>query len=298
MGIEAGRCLGIVGESGCGKSLTLRSVMGLVPLGVERDLSALRVAGREVLGDGTPPPGVAMVFQDSATSLNPSMRVGSYLVRVLRRAAGHDARSAREAALLLLSEVGISHPEVHMNAFPHQLSGGLRQRTAIALALATAPAVLLCDEPTTALDVSTQARILRLLRERMDARELAMVFVSHDMGVIRQVADRVAVMYAGRIVETGSTEDVIDRPRHHYTRMLLESMPANAAPGGAFRSIPGLPPAPAAYVEGCRFASRCPHHDAGCDLPLVGLDGLSLEHRSDCVHEDDTPSREWTHARG
>ncbi|RBQ20995.1 ABC transporter ATP-binding protein [Spongiactinospora rosea] len=272
--VGAGQCLGIVGESGCGKSLTLRATMGLLPPGATRTGGDIRV-GRD---------GLAMVFQDSHASLDPTMRVGSFLADVVRRRRGGTRAAARRQAAELLAAVGVPDPELRLRAYPHELSGGTRQRVAIALALATDPRVLLCDEPTTALDVTLQAEILRLLDTARAERGLGVVLVSHDVAVIRQVADVVAVMYAGQIIEAGPAAEVLDRPRHPYTRALISAVPALDGPVGPFRPIPGTPPDPAAYTPACRFLPRCGHDDAACRGQVPGVHALDLLHRSSCVH--------------
>ncbi|MBN6055616.1 ABC transporter ATP-binding protein [Nonomuraea sp. RK-328] len=324
--VGAGQCLGVVGESGCGKSLTLRAVMGLLPPGARRAGGEVRLGP----GNGSPPrpvpvggaagAGLAMVFQDSHASLDPTMRIGTFLTGVIRRTGAPRSRTgdvrdragdaptgraaARRRAVELLEAVGVPDPELRFRAYPHELSGGMRQRVAIALALATEPRVLLCDEPTTALDVTLQAEILRLLDAARTGRGLGLVFVTHDIGVVRQVADVVAVMYAGQVVEAGPVEDVLARPRHPYTRALLEAAPALAvrptlgaaptaggalavgAPRGRFRPIPGAPPSPADYTEGCRFEPRCTERDAACAVTVRGTDARLPGHRSSCVHDE------------
>ncbi|MEV0143369.1 MULTISPECIES: ABC transporter ATP-binding protein [unclassified Nonomuraea] len=298
--VGAGRCLGVVGESGCGKSLTLRAVMGLLPPGAERTGGEVRLSPRDgaapvpVPAGGAAGAGLAMVFQDSHASLDPTMRVGTFLTGVIRRTG--PARSAitraaaRRRAVELLEAVGVPDPELRFRAYPHELSGGMRQRVAIALALATEPRVLLCDEPTTALDVTLQAEILRLLDAARAERGLGLVFVSHDIGVVRQVADVVAVMYAGQVIEAGPVEEVLARPRHPYTRALLEAAPALGGPRGRFRPIPGTPPSPADYPAGCRFGPRCARHDTACSVTVGGLDARLPGHRSSCVHDPAGPA--------
>ncbi|MEY4173314.1 MAG: hypothetical protein RI900_479 [Actinomycetota bacterium] len=225
--LEAGETLGIVGESGSGKSLTLRAVAGLLPDGVRQsggtvrtdlDGGGLRDAGRAALGNG-----VAMVFQEPMTSLNPTMRIGD-LVTIGPRSAGRLGKAqARERSLQLLREVGVPDPERRLTAWPHELSGGLRQRVMIAMALATEPRILLCDEPTTALDVSVQDQVLRLLLSLQQSHSLSLVLVTHDLAVVGQMCDRVLVMNHGRIVESGPTTQVLHDPQHAYTRQLLEA---------------------------------------------------------------------------
>ncbi|MGL3807757.1 ABC transporter ATP-binding protein [Paeniglutamicibacter sp. R2-26] len=258
--VAAGEALGIVGESGSGKSLSLRAVLGLLPPGgssqgttefsFERGASGRRaesVRGR----------GVAMVFQEPMTALNPTMRVGNLIGEALRVRSGLTGRAARARVIELMASVGIPDPARRAGMWPHELSGGLRQRVVIAAALASEPELLLCDEPTTALDVTIQDQILTLLRTLREERGMAMVFVSHDLAVVAEVCDRVAVMYAGRIVETGPVEEVLRAPRHPYTAALLASAPAFGSRGGELATIPGSPPDPRAFPPGCRFAPRC-----------------------------------------
>ncbi|MEU7860836.1 ABC transporter ATP-binding protein [Nonomuraea sp. NPDC049141] len=288
--VGAGQCLGIVGESGCGKSLTLRAAMGLLPPGVERTGGEIRLSPRAGAAPHAVPPGqaagrgLAMVFQDSHASLDPTARVGAFIADIVRRRTATSRAAARRRAVELLASVGVPDPALRFGAYPHELSGGMRQRVAIALALATDPRVLLCDEPTTALDVTLQAEILRLLDAARADRGLGMVFVSHDIAVIRQIADVVAVMYAGQIIEMGPAPDVLDRPRHPYTRALIDAVPTLDGPIGRFRPIAGSPPAPADYTSACRFLARCAHHVAACAGLVPGVDGLDSRHRSSCVH--------------
>lgn len=288
--VPQGLALGIVGESGSGKSVALRSALGLSPRGTSVVGGSVTVNGQRTPAGSEMPAGLAMVFQDSFTSLDPTMRLGTYLAETVGRHRGTSARSSRERAFTLLVDVGMTEPELRMSAFPHQLSGGLRQRAAIALALATDPRYLLCDEPTTALDVTLQARILNLLKSRQRAEGLGLVFVSHDIAVVSQISDLVAVMYAGRIVEVGPTDNVINSPRHPYTRALVAAVPELDRPAGRFLSIAGTPPDPSEFQAGCRFQARCTHPGAGCDLPQRGVDARSPEHRSDCVHEEAAPA--------
>lgn len=281
--VSRGRTLAVVGESGSGKSMLARSIMRIVPsppgihAGGEvllsgKDLCALserdmsRVRGRDV----------AMVFQDPMTSLNPVLRIGDQITEVVRHHLGMSKADARARALELLISVGIPMPERRLGEYPHQLSGGLRQRVIIAIALACRPQILIADEPTTALDVSIQAQILRLLRRYQRDNGMGMIFVSHDLGTVAGLADEIAVMYAGRIVERGPTASVLGSPRMPYTEALLRSIPRLDAPShGRLEAIPGRPPALAALPRGCAFHDRCHYARDGCreERPsLVGAD--------------------------
>ncbi|MYS80342.1 ABC transporter ATP-binding protein [Embleya scabrispora] len=277
--VDAGECLGIVGESGSGKSLTLRSVLGLLPPTLIRTRGTMRFRGRE---DEEPRPvdprdlrghGVSMIFQEPMSSLNPTMRIGD-LVAAGPRAQGVSRRAAADQALSLLREVGVPDPEQRVRAWPHQLSGGLRQRVMIAMALSVEPRLLLCDEPTTALDATVQDQILTLVERLRAERGLALIFVSHDLSVIARVAGRTAVMYAGRIIEQGPTRALIENPRHPYTRGLIESMPQLHGPPVRLKAISGSPPTAGRLPSGCRFAPRCPFVVDACrevDPPLLSI---------------------------
>ncbi|WP_052357574.1 ABC transporter ATP-binding protein [Leifsonia aquatica] len=254
--VARGEVLGIVGESGSGKSLTLRAVLGVLP-------ETSRSHGCVTVFDETGAPQrsarrVAMVFQEPMLALNPTMRVGDVVAEAIRAHSGCSWRSARARAIEVMAEVGIPRAAERARAWPHELSGGLRQRVMIAAALGTEPDVLLCDEPTTALDVTIQAQILALLKRVCADRGMAMVFVSHDLAVIGQISQRIAVMYAGRIVETGRTSDVLRHPQHPYTSQLLACTPSAVSGRDPLQTIPGSPPDPRAFPPGCRFAPRCP----------------------------------------
>ena len=220
--VAAGECLGVVGESGSGKSLTMRSVVDLLPRGTRTTAGELLFDGAAYRPEDLRGRGIAMVFQEPMTALNPTRRAGDIIADgVLAAATARvSRRQARETAVSLMREVGIPDPARRARAYPHELSGGLRQRVMIALALAGHPRLLICDEPTTALDVTVQDQILRLLNRLREERGLAMLFVTHDLGVIAQVSQRIAVMYDGRVVETGATADVLARPEHEYTAQL------------------------------------------------------------------------------
>lgn len=278
--VRPGECLGLVGESGSGKSLSLRSILGLLPSGVAQTGGRLWITDERGSRDTRPENlrghGVSMVFQEPMSSLNPTLRIGD-LVAVGARQRGLNKKEAQAAALELLREVGIPDPERRMRAWPHELSGGLRQRVMIAMALSVEPKLLLCDEPTTALDTTVQDQILTLLERLRRDRGLAVIFVSHDLGVVSRIADSISVMYAGRIVESGPTAELIADPRHPYTRALLESMPNFEHATRRLPTIPGAPPAAGSWPVGCRFAPRCRFATEACrdSLPeLVAIPNL------------------------
>ncbi|MCD2442524.1 ABC transporter ATP-binding protein [Agromyces sp. SYSU K20354] len=286
--VAAGESLGIVGESGSGKSLSLRAVLGLLPSGGESDGSIRFAFERgEISGDveQVRGHGVAMVFQEPMTALNPTMRAGDLIAEAVRVRSGLSRRAAKARVIELMASVGIPDPARRARMWPHELSGGLRQRVMIAAALATEPELLLCDEPTTALDVTIQDQILGLLRRLREERGMSMVFVSHDLAVVAEVCDRVAVMYAGRIVETGPVDEVLRSPRHPYTAALLASAPSFQGGGGALATIPGSPPDPREFPSGCRFAARCAFARDDCRQAPYTLAGD--EHRATaCIHPE------------
>ena len=282
--IEPAEVFGIAGESGSGKTISVLALMGLLPPGARvegravfegRDLLRLprrelrRICGREL----------AMVFQDPMTSLHPMLSIGTQLTEHVRRHLGLGRRDASERALELLREVRIPDPDRALHAFPHQFSGGMRQRIAIAIALACRPRLLIADEPTTALDVTVQAGIIRLLDRLRRESGLAIVLITHDLGVLSAIADRVAVFYAGRVVEAGSRADVLARPRHPYTRGLLDALPHPEAAAAPLVAIPGAPPAPRHVPPGCAFHPRCDYAQPACSEavpPLVPVNGRVL----------------------
>ena len=288
--IEEGETLGLVGESGSGKSVSSLAVMGLVPsppgvvsaegmlLG-ERDLTKLspeelrRVRGKEV----------AMVFQDPMTSLNPLLTVGRQLTEVLEIHEGLSQSEAFKRAAVGLGDVGIPAPEERLAAYPHELSGGMRQRAMIAMALSTKPKILIADEPTTALDVTIQAQVLDLMKDLIQEFGMAILFITHDLGVIAQVADRVAVMYLGRIVESGPVKQVLHSPAHPYTSSLLNSLPKLDALDEPLTPIPGDIPSPLERPPGCVFHTRCPEAIAGkCSSEIPISVNVKPGHQSAC----------------
>ena len=261
--IERGEILGLVGESGSGKSITSLAIMGLLPKPGPRvrlgrieldgsDVTELQPWQRVDAGVGR----IAMIFQEPMTSLNPVLRIGDQIAEAVRVHDGTSGHVALERVRELLELVRIPDAAMQLSAYPHQLSGGMRQRVMIAIALACRPQVLIADEPTTALDVTIQIQILGLLRELCDRLDMAMLFITHDLGVIAQLVDRVAVMYGGRIVETAGVAELFDAPGHHYTRALMDCMLARST-ARRLRAIPGQAPRPGTITAGCVFAPRC-----------------------------------------
>ncbi|MEL5957846.1 ABC transporter ATP-binding protein [Streptomyces sp. CLV115] len=287
--VRPGETVGLVGESGSGKSVACRSVLGLLPRGA-RTSGQVRVFGRDVLGmrpkelAALRAREVAMVFQDPRASVNPLRRVGDFLTEGLR-ASGTPADRATARALELLEAVGIRDPRGALRRYPHQFSGGMLQRVVIAAALAAEPALLLADEPTTALDVTTQAEVIAILARLRAERGTGMLFVTHDLELASAVCDRMYVMYAGRIVETRSTDELFDRPRHPYTAGLLASTPRIEAGAPAPRPVPGRPVSLAENPPGCAFAARCPHAVPRCTEerpePATHGEGLAACHRAE-----------------
>jgi peptide/nickel transport system ATP-binding protein len=296
MRVDAGETLGIVGESGSGKSMTGLSVMDLLPPGGEIVGGSVRLSGRELVGlkseemrklRGNE---IAMIFQDPLTSLDPTKTIGYQVAEPVRLHRGASRSEALDRAVEVLSLVGLPRPKERLKDFPHQLSGGLRQRVMIAMALACEPQLLIADEPTTALDVTIQAQILDLLRDLKDRLGMAMLLITHDMGVIAGHADRVNVMYAGRVVETADVRALFSRMHHPYTQALLASIPRLSQDGGkALHAIPGLPPDLADPPAGCRFAPRCPRATDKCRAEEPPLIGETTAHLFSCWHPVDGP---------
>ncbi len=291
--IDRGEVLGLVGESGSGKSLTSRAITKLIA-------APARIAAGRVTFDGLDVFGmtpkelrsfraseVGMIFQDPFTSLNPVFRVGAQLSETLRLNKGIDGKQARHIAIDMLERVGIPRPEQHYRSYPHELSGGMRQRVMSALATAAKPKLLVADEPTTALDVITQKEILLLLSEMRRELGMAILLVSHDFGVIAQMCDRVLVMYGGRIVESGPVDSIYHHPRHPYTRGLLASVPelesANAFKRRA--ALLGQPPELGVLQAGCVFIPRCPHAQSECHSVSMELEPAGATHTSACPFE-------------
>ena len=279
----------IVGESGCGKTVTALSILGLIPQPpgeiaggrIEfQDKNLLKfsdVEMQKIRGNH-----IGMVFQEPLTSLNPVFKVGEQIGEAIRIHKNIEENTIRARCIELLKDVGIPSPEDRVNAYPHQLSGGQRQRVMIAMALACDPDIIIADEPTTALDVTVQAQILKLLRSLQRERSMAVLYITHDLGVVAQVADRVNVMYAGVIVEQGSTEDIFKNARHPYTQGLLASLPTQSKRGQRLYSIPGSVPDPAFKPKGCPFQPRCPHAVASCSEQYPRMSDYEKGHRARC----------------
>ncbi len=281
--VEEGKTLCIVGESGCGKSLTSLALMGLLPK------RAIRT-GEQILFDGTDllqlshrrmadlrGNRIGMIFQEPMTSLNPSFTIGNQLEEAMLQHRRVNRQEARDRAVYLLEKVGITGASGRLGQYPHQLPGGLRQRVMIAMTLMCGPELIIADEPTTALDVTIQAQILLLLAELQREFGMALILITHDLGIVARVADHVAVMYAGQIVEQGTVEDVFEQPLHPYTRGLLSCIPipGKTPRGSHLGSIPGMVPSMIGEIHGCHFRDRCPHADRDCEAGPVALRHLN-----------------------
>jgi peptide/nickel transport system ATP-binding protein len=300
--IAAGETVGLVGESGCGKTVTALSLLRLVdaPGRIEpgsrivfegRDLLALdEEAMRRVRGNR-----MAMVFQEPMSALNPVLTVGYQVAEVLRVHAGASRRLARERAIELLAMAGIPDAARHWRSYPHELSGGMRQRVLIAMALAMTPALLLADEPTTALDVTVQAQILELLSQLQERFGLSILLITHDMGVVAELCQRVLVMYAGQIVEEAPVAQLFAAPAHPYSQALLAAIPRLGSGNRRLATIPGTVPSPLGWPSGCRFRERCPHAWARCAAEEPPLYSLGVGRRARC-HLVDEPQRRSPHA--
>ena len=268
--LAAGEIIGLVGESGSGKTVTGFSILGLIDPPGRIAGGSVRFEGRELVGLAPSAlrrlrgQEIAMVFQDPSATLNPVLTIGRQMALALEAHGGVTAEAARRRSVEVLTQVGIPDPAKRLDAWPHQFSGGMRQRVAIAIALLNRPKLIICDEPTTALDVSIQAQILTEMRGLARDMGTAMIWISHDLATVSSIASRILVMYAGRIIEEGAVTDVLRAPRHPYTRGLLDSLPANATPGQDLMQIPGSTPSLLNLPEGCPFRPRCPRGDDVC----------------------------------
>jgi oligopeptide transport system ATP-binding protein len=299
--LKRGETLAIVGESGSGKSVTAKSIMRLLPEANSLIKNGeITFGGRDLLGlsekqmQGVRGPQIAMVFQDPMTSLDPTMRVGRQITESLKKHLGMSGDRARERAVELLKLVGIPNAEARVRQYPHQFSGGMRQRVVIAIALACDPQVLIADEPTTALDVTIQAQILELLRDLQERIGMSVILITHDLGVVAHTAHRVAVMYGGKIVETGTVREIFYNPQMPYTWGLLSSIPLPTADRSQdLIPIPGSPPDMLDPPKGCPFTPRCPYAMRICAEEMPGYKVFSAEHKAACwLHHPMAPDVE------
>jgi oligopeptide/dipeptide ABC transporter ATP-binding protein len=289
LSVEAGRTLAIVGESGCGKSVTALSIMGLVQSPPGRIASgSIRFEGHELAGASAQQMqdlrgnGIAMIFQEPMSSLNPVFTIGEQIVEGLLRHRKIGRVEATERAVAMLRKVRMPAPEQRFHEHPHKLSGGMRQRAMIAMALACEPRLLIADEPTTALDVTIQAQILDLMRTLQTETGTAIILITHDLGVVAEVADEVVVMYAGRVVERAPVQTLFDAPQHPYTIGLLGSVPRLDVQRTRLAAIEGQVPSPLKRAGGCGFAERCPFADARCRAEAPALRDVGAQHQSAC----------------
>ncbi len=289
--VGEGETLAVVGESGSGKSVTALSIMRLLPHRVGRiSGGSIRLRGRDLAGLSEAEmrairgKDIGMIFQEPMTSLNPVHTVGAQIAEVLVEHEELSDQEARERAIAMLDTVGISEPARRVDSYPHEMSGGMRQRAMIAMALACRPSLLIADEPTTALDVTIQAQILDLMDELQERLGMAIIFITHDLGVVAQTARRVVVMYAGQVVETGPVAEIFNRPRMPYTAGLVASIPrlGTSRRGGRLQTIPGQVPSLADLGSGCRFSSRCAHVEPACTETSPPLERVSDGHEVRC----------------
>jgi peptide/nickel transport system ATP-binding protein len=293
--VHKGETIGIVGESGCGKSITSLSIMGLLPLNGKvsngsinlkgRDLGRLskkemrKIRGKEV----------AMIFQEPMTSLNPVYTIGYQLIEMIRKHMDMSKAEARKHAIKMLELVGIPRADEIVDEYPYQLSGGMRQRVMIAMAVSCNPEVLIADEPTTALDVTIQAQILDLMRDLQKKRDMSIVLITHDLGVVAEMCDRVVVMYAGQVVEESEIEELFENPKHPYTKGLLASIPSLEEDKEYLSSIPGTVPSPDNMPKGCRFVDRCPSAHSKCYAEAPPLFSTENNTKSRCWLFEEQP---------
>jgi oligopeptide transport system ATP-binding protein len=296
--VRPGETLALLGESGCGKSMTAQAIAGVLDPVAEVIEGRILLDGEDVLAEGPAGrrrlagPELAIVFQDALGTLNPVYTVGTQLAEPFRIHRRMSAKAAKASALELMRRVGIPEPESRIDSYPHEFSGGMRQRLLIAIAVALQPRVLVADEPTTALDVTVQAQIMDLLQGLRNEHQMAVVLITHDIDLVSEQADHVAVMYAGHVVETGPTAEVFGHPRHPYTRGLLDSVPARAMPGEPLNSIPGTPPDLRSIPHGCVYQARCPMVRELCITDRPELLLLDSQRASACHFADEMESED------
>ncbi|HBA64010.1 MAG TPA: peptide ABC transporter ATP-binding protein [Lachnospiraceae bacterium] len=289
LSVGAGEIVGIVGESGSGKSVTMKAVMGILPENAEVSSDAVRLNGTELSGLSEDEyrkmrgKEMTMIFQDPMTALNPLVKIGRQLEEVILRHSTCTKTEAKEKAVEMLKKVGIPMPEQRVKQYPHEFSGGMRQRVLIAMALACEPKLLIADEPTTALDVTIQAQTLDLLKELEKEYHTSIVLITHDMGVVATVCSRIAIMYGGLIMESGTSEEIFYDPKHPYTKALLRAIPSlELKEGERLQSIAGLPPSLINPPDGCPFAERCEYATERCRAEMPQYQQFSETHRAMC----------------
>jgi len=291
LAVGRGETLCIVGESGCGKTMTALGIMGLLPRRARARARQLVLEGTDLMAIGASERAalrgnrMAMIFQDPMTALNPVYTVGNQIEEIYLRHGKGSRKAARERALYLLDKVGITAAASRLGQYPHQLSGGLRQRVMIAMALMCDPVLIIADEPTTALDVTIQAQILRLLADLQAELQTALILITHDLGVVARIADRVIVMYAGEVVETGTADQIFASPLHPYTQGLLDCIPVpgRTAPGSRLGAIPGMVPSLIGALDGCQFRNRCPHAFDACATGAVAFSRIDATRGRRCL---------------
>ena len=287
--VHKGETVALVGESGCGKSVSAFSVMQLLPRNALHPAGEIFFKGRDVLKMSVDERRalrgnqMSIIFQEPGTSLNPVFKTGAQVAEVLRLHEGMNKSRAREETINIFGQVGIPNPEARYDAYPHEMSGGMKQRVMIAMALACKPDLLIADEPTTALDVTIQAQILKLIQDLQRERQMAVLMITHNLRVVNQVADRVMVMYAGKIVEKADRLDLFRDPQHPYTKLLLKSIPGEEARGKPLEEIPGRVPPATAFPDTCRFADRCPSCFESCRTSEPPLLEVSDRHSAACL---------------
>lgn len=285
LNVKKGEVLGIVGESGSGKSVLMKSIMNLLPGGAEIESGRVLFNDIDILDKGESVRGreISMIFQNPMTSLNPLKKIGQHLIEVIVRTRGIKKSEAKKVAIEALREVGIQEPEKRINQYPHEFSGGMRQRVLIAMAIACKPKLLIADEPTTALDVTIQAQIIQLLKDIKKSNDMSIILITHDLGVVASICDRVAVMYGGLIMEEGSIDEIFYEAKHPYTKALLKSIPRNnGSEKERLKTIKGSAPSLLNPPKGCPFADRCEHANKLCLNGLPDFTEFSDTHKARC----------------